>query len=132
MPNSEAELWGQINFIKPGTLHRSFYGFRNTYFHLERNGEVMHLRGRFVTRNEMREILSTGWRYVISPEKRYQLMEEIKPFTHWIKKEGSSGFVVGDFMVLAIRNEGRQYFESQVFHIPNTVGATLNHTDLVV
>jgi SNF2 family DNA or RNA helicase len=87
MPNSESELWGQINFIKPSVLHKSFYGFRNTYFHLERNGEEMHLRGRFVTRNEMREILSSGWRYAISSEKRYRLMEEIKPFTHWVKKE---------------------------------------------
>ena len=87
MPNSELELWGQINFIQPFMLHKSFYAFRNSHFHLERNGQVMHLRGRFITRDEMREILSSGWRYVISSDQRRQLMDRIKPFTHWVKKE---------------------------------------------
>ncbi len=87
MPNSELELWGQINFVNPFMLNKSFYAFRNTHFHLERNGQVMHLRGRFVTRDEMREILSSGWRYLITPGERSRLMDMIKPFTHWVKKE---------------------------------------------
>ena len=87
MPNSELELWGQIRFIHPDALHSSFYGFRNTYFHLERNGRVMQMSGQYMTRDAMREILSSGWKYVISLENRRRLMDEIKPFTHWVKKK---------------------------------------------
>lgn len=87
MPNSELELWGQVNFIQPWLLNPSFYAFRNTYFHLERNGRVMHVNGEYISRDEMRRFLSTGWKYMITPEKRSQLMTVIKPFAHWVKKE---------------------------------------------
>jgi len=85
MPNIEAELWGQISFVRPYLLPKSFYAFRNVYFHLERNGEIM-TTGRYVSRDEMREILSSGWKYVITPESRRRLMNEINPVTHWVKK----------------------------------------------
>jgi len=87
MPNSELELWGQVRFIQPDVLPTSFYAFRNIYFHLERYGQVMHLTGQYVSRDQMREYLSSGWKYVISPESRRRLMQEIKPFTDWVKKE---------------------------------------------
>ena len=86
MPNSELELWGQINFVRPYLLPNSFYAFRNTYFHLERNGQTMSAPGKYVSRYEMREILSKGWKYAISPESRRRLMGEISPVTHWVKK----------------------------------------------
>lgn len=85
MPNSEAELWGQISFVQPYLLPKSFYAFRNTYFYLERNGEIM-TTGRYVSREQMREILSSGWKYVISAENRRRLMNEINPVCHWVKK----------------------------------------------
>jgi len=85
MPNSEAELWGQISFIRLYLLPKSFYAFRNTYFHLERNGEIM-TTGRYVSRDEMREILSSGWKYIITAESRRKLMNEINPVCHWVKK----------------------------------------------
>lgn len=87
MPNSELELWGQVNFIQPWVLLQSFYAFRNTYFHLERDGRVMHVNGQYLTREEMRQYLSSGWKYTISPENRAQLMSVIRPFSHWVKKE---------------------------------------------
>jgi SNF2 family DNA or RNA helicase len=87
MPNSELELWGQVRFIRPDVLHSSFYAFRNTYFHLERNGRAMRMSGQYMTKETMREILSSGWRYVISLENRKRLMDEINPFTHWVKKK---------------------------------------------
>jgi len=86
MPNSEAELWGQISFVRPYLLPHSFYAFRNTYFHLERDGEIM-TTGRYVSRDEMREILTQGWKYEITAESQRQLMHEISPVTHWVKKE---------------------------------------------
>lgn len=86
MPNSEAELWGQIRFVNPDILHKSFYAFRNTYFHLERFGERRYLSGQFVSKHEMREILSQGWKYTITAENRRRLMEEVSPVTHWVKK----------------------------------------------
>lgn len=87
MPNSELELWGQIGFIQPGVLPNSFYAFRNTYFHLERSGRVMHMNGQRMTSADMRRFLSTGWHYAISKENRQSLMEEIQPFTHWVRKD---------------------------------------------
>ncbi len=87
MPNSELELWGQVGFIQPGILPSSFYAFRNTYFHLERNGKVMHMNGQRMTSADMRRFLSTGWHYSISKGNRRSLMEEIQPFTHWVRKE---------------------------------------------
>jgi len=87
MPNSELELWGQINFIQPFILHSSFYAFRNIYFHLERNGRVMEMSGQHMSREAMRDILSRGWKYTITPEKRKKLMDEIKPLSHWVRKE---------------------------------------------
>lgn len=87
MPNSELELWGQINFVQPRLLHSSFYAFRNTYFHLERNGRTMIMQGTYMTREVMREILSKGWKYTITPDKREELMDVLKPWTHWVKKK---------------------------------------------
>lgn len=87
MPNSELELWGQVNFIQPSTFHASFYAFRNTYFHLERNGRVMHINGQRLTSADMRRFLTTGWHYEITKDNRRLLMEEIQPFTHWVRKE---------------------------------------------
>ncbi len=86
MPNSELELWAQISFINPDLLPASFYAFRNCYFHLERNGQRMMAPGQYVSRYEMREILSKGWKYMISAENRSRLMETISPVTHWVKK----------------------------------------------
>lgn len=87
MPNSELELWGQINFVHPYILHNSFYAFRNTYFHLERNGKTMFMQGQYMTRERMRDILSRGWKYTITLQNRQKIMDIIKPFTHWVKKE---------------------------------------------
>ena len=87
MPNSELELWAQVNFIQPATFHASFYAFRNTYFHLERGGKVMHTNGQRLTSADMRGLLRSGWHYAITKENRRRLMEEIQSFTHWVKKE---------------------------------------------
>ncbi|MDD2773708.1 MAG: SNF2-related protein [Elusimicrobiales bacterium] len=87
MPNSELELWGQINFLRPEYLYKSFYAFRNTYFHLERNGQKMRLSGQYISRDYMREILSSGWRYAITGENRQRLMDKIRPLVNWVKKD---------------------------------------------
>mgnify|MGYP001595129440 CR=1 FL=1 len=87
MPNSELELWAQVNFVQPSTFHASFYAFRNTYFHLERSGKAMHMNGQRLTSADMRRFLSSGWHYAITKENRRLLMEKIKPFTHWVRKE---------------------------------------------
>jgi len=86
-PNSELELWGQMNFVNPGILHNSFYAFRNIFFHLERNGQPFIINGQFVTRQMMRDILSKGFRYCISTQNKKRLMNKISPITHWAKKE---------------------------------------------
>ncbi len=85
MPNSEMELWGQMSFLAKGVLHRSFYGFRNTFFHLERGSQK--LFGQNLSPNVMRQLMMQGWKYGITSENRQSLMSIIKPYAHWVKKE---------------------------------------------
>lgn len=87
MPNNELELWGQINFIQPGVFDKSFYAFRNKYFHLERNGQTMITNGQILSRQMMRETMMKGWKYTITDFNRKHLMYKIASFTHWVKKE---------------------------------------------
>jgi SNF2 family DNA or RNA helicase len=88
MPNSELELWGQVRFVRPEAFDKSFYKFRNTYFHLERNGEAMApIQGKVMNRMMMRNIMMQGWKYTITPFMREHIFHKIKPFTHWMKKD---------------------------------------------
>lgn len=88
-PNSELELWGQVRFLRSDVFDKSFYAFRNTYFHLEKNGQTMQqqVQGRVMNRMMMRNIMMQGWKYSITPFMREHIMHKIKPFTHWKKKE---------------------------------------------
>lgn len=87
MPNSEAELWGQVQFVNPNTLPNSFYAFRNTYFHLGRGGQTMaHPTGK-IDRQTMMTLFQRGWKYQITKEKREELMRRIAPICDWKKKE---------------------------------------------
>ncbi len=86
MPNSELELWGQMRFVNGDTFHKSFYAFRNTWFHLERNGMIREADGRMRS-SEMQMAFRAGWKYAITDDRRKALMEEIRPVTHWVKKE---------------------------------------------
>lgn len=83
MPNIESELWGQISFINSNIFNKSFYSFRNEYFHLERDGQVF---SGFVGGNA-RSLLSSGWKYSISDTKRKSLMEAIRKHSSWVKKK---------------------------------------------
>ena len=87
MPNSELELWGQVRFVQPEAFDKSFYQFRNKFFHLERMGEQMLTQGKIVTRMMMRQIMMQGWKYTITDFNRKHLMHKIAPFTHWMKKK---------------------------------------------
>lgn len=86
-PNTPMEYWAQMEFIRPGCLHPSFYAFRNTYFHLERNGQVAGLRGQTITREAMRSMLMKGFKYEITPANQRILMDRIMPYSYWVKKE---------------------------------------------
>ncbi|OQA55925.1 MAG: ATP-dependent RNA helicase DbpA [Candidatus Omnitrophica bacterium ADurb.Bin277] len=86
-PNGEHEYWAQMEFVRPGLLHPSFYAFRNTFFHLERNGKKLIQQGQFMTRQMARDIFSKGWKYAITPANRVQLMKRIAPVCHFAKKD---------------------------------------------
>jgi SNF2 family DNA or RNA helicase len=86
-PNSPMEYWAQIEFLCEWTLHKSFFAFRNTYFHLQRGAQVMQLqRGQLVSKQFMREILSKGWKYEITNDNLAKLMARIDPLVFWAKK----------------------------------------------
>lgn len=86
-PNTPLEYWAQMEFLRPGMLHPSFFGFRNTYFHLQRGGQVMSLAGQRVSRELMRSIMTKGWKYEITPANMQKLMNKINPVVFWAKKE---------------------------------------------
>lgn len=86
-PNDETEYWAQITFLKDGIFHPKFYGFRNTYFHLERSGEEMPLRGQFIPKTAMMEMMKTGYKFAITPQNRVKLMERMKPICHYANKD---------------------------------------------
>lgn len=87
-PNSEAEYWSQVLFVKDGIVNPKFNPFRSYYFHLAR-GEGAHkqiIQGKIYSREQAREIHSKGFKYEITPAMRTALMERIKPVCHFARK----------------------------------------------
>lgn len=85
--NGEWEYWAQGRFVQPDCYSDSFYAFRNNYFHLARNGQVLEMRGRVMTRGMMAEIFQKGFKYQITDANRSTLIERMAPFAHWVRKE---------------------------------------------
>lgn len=75
-PNGELEYWPQVEFVAPGTLHPSFYGFKNNYFHLARGKQSLP-NGSMLGKAEYAKMFSQGWKYQITPEKKIILMQRI-------------------------------------------------------
>lgn len=86
-PNSPQEYWAQMEFLQDWVLHKSFFGFRNSFFHLARNGQVMQLHGQTMTRDLMRDIMRKGWKYEITPENLKKLMKRIDPLIFRARKD---------------------------------------------
>lgn len=74
-PNTMMEYWPQVEFISPGLLHKSFYAFRNIWFHLGRGKQV--LQGALIGKEGYAKVFSQGWKYQITEEKKKILMERI-------------------------------------------------------
>jgi SNF2 family DNA or RNA helicase len=85
-PNGLYEYWAQMQFVHPSIFHPSFYAFRNTYFHLERNGYKMIQQGSFMTRQMAKEIFSKGFKYEITPANEKRLVARMEPWAHQAKK----------------------------------------------
>lgn len=85
-PNCETEYWAQMQFVNAGIFHPSFYAFRNTWFHLERNGVRMVTQGAFMTKAAARDIFGKGFKYEITAANREKLMKTISSWCHWGKK----------------------------------------------
>lgn len=87
-PNSPLEYWAQMEFLQDWTLHKSFFAFRNSYFHLQRGSQTMQIQpGQLVSRQLMREIMTKGWKYEITPINFKKMMDRINPLIFWAKKE---------------------------------------------
>jgi len=85
-PNTELELWGQIEFIST-VLPNKFTQFRNLYFQLSRGNQVMVPNGTMMNRYTMGNLYRTGWKYTITPQKRELLMKMIASCCYWVRKE---------------------------------------------
>ncbi len=84
-PNSEVEFWAQMRFLNEDIVPKSFYAFRNIYFHLQRNGQLMN--GKQYSSAALRDLFRQGWKYSITADKRTELMLSMNPHIHWVKKE---------------------------------------------
>jgi len=126
MPNSELELWGQVNFIQPHILFKSFYKFRNTYFHLSKNGRTFILPNQHMTRVEMQSVFRKGWKYEITPHNRQKLMNTIKPFTHWVKKSDALDLPdkVDQIREIALNSQEQKAYREMERHLITEIDGT--------
>lgn len=85
-PNGDWEFWPQLSFVQPGVLGGSFFGFRNHFFHLARNGQKLPA-GSLINKSIAAKIFKEGWKYEITKEKKEQLLARIKPVCFFVKKE---------------------------------------------
>lgn len=79
-PNCLSEYWAQMRFLDDNIFHKSFYAFRNTFFHLQRGDQVM--QGRIMCKATAREVFSNGWSYAITDENKEKLLNYMSPFCH--------------------------------------------------
>lgn len=86
-PNGETEYWPQIEFIRPGLLSRSFYAFRNTFFHLQKGEHVIQSNGQVFSRQAMKDVFQKGYKYELTDANRQKLMNLIGPYCHFAKKK---------------------------------------------
>lgn len=86
-PNSPLEYWAQMVFLNDYIFNKSFFAFRNAYFHLGRNGQVMNLHGQTMTRDLMRDIMRKGWKYEITKDSLSKLISRIEPWVFRARKE---------------------------------------------
>lgn len=86
-PNSELEYWAQMEFVRPGLLHPSFYAFRNTFFHLENKYTRRVQTAGFMTRGTAQDMFRKGWGYSITNAKRREFITRIEPWCHRARKE---------------------------------------------
>lgn len=85
-PNSEMEYWPQFAFLNKNILGKSFYKFRNEYFHLGRGNQIIE-QGSFMTKTQAAEIFKKGFKYEITPANKQRLLNAIAPYCHIAKKE---------------------------------------------
>lgn len=84
-PNSYEEWWGQMEFTRPGILNKSFYAFRNTFFHMQRGATIA--QGKFMSRLALQDMFRKGFKYQITEQNKKRLVSLISPYIHSAKKE---------------------------------------------
>jgi len=81
---NDTQWWSQCTFLRDDIVHKSFFGFKNTYFHLERNGSEMPLvQG--VSKQVNQKLFMSGWKVAITEPKRLKLLESLKKVVLWRK-----------------------------------------------
>lgn len=85
-PNCETEYWAQMQFVSAGIFSDSFYAFRNTWFHLEKQGVKLITQGSFMSKQAAARIFKEGYKYEMTPANREKLMKTISSWCHWGKK----------------------------------------------
>lgn len=86
-PNSPLEYWAQMLFLDGGVFNKSFFAFRNYYFHLARGSQRMHMHGQIMTRDMTRDIMRKGWKYEITKENLAKLTARMDHLVFRARKE---------------------------------------------
>lgn len=85
-PNNMMEYWSQMMFLDSQIFPRSFFAFRNTYFHLQRGTQVFP-PGTYIAKDKYKEIFGKGFKYEITEANRIKMMNRMVPYATWVKKE---------------------------------------------
>jgi len=94
-PNTEAEWWGQIEFIRPGLLGK-FYAFRSKYFHVSKLS--------YFGSNTVKQ-------YDITNAKRAELLNVLKPYIH-TARELDLPDMVDIYRYCELPRENRKVYET--------------------
>jgi SNF2 family DNA or RNA helicase len=81
-PNIEWEYWAQMLFVSEKILGDNFYKFKNTHFVLQRGDQVM--SGQVMNKLMIHKMFSQGFKYEITPYKREEMFQRMKPWCFWI------------------------------------------------
>ena len=84
-PNNELNLYGQMEFIKPGIFGSSFHKMKNTYAHLSNGRKI--IPNKFMDKTALQGLFKKGFQYVVSEKNREKILTVVKPHCNYVKKE---------------------------------------------
>lgn len=107
-PNIEHEWWAQMYFLNPEILGKNFYAFKNKYFQLNRNGQV--IPSGFFTKHQLAEMQRTGFKYELVKGAREEIFESMKQSVHVVDSLEGMPEEIDQFTYIEMPDEQRKIY----------------------